>query len=92
MTTDTDIVLAGRGLSKAYGNRFTARTVQALDDASFELRKGEICGLVRPNGAGQVNTYQTHHGHRAEGPWRDRHEWFGPADGTRLRSRASDLL
>lgn len=53
MTTDTDVVLAGRGLSKAYGNRFTARTVQALDDASFELRKGEICGLVGPNGAGK---------------------------------------
>jgi len=43
----------GRGLSKAYGNRFTTRTVQALDDVSFELREGEICGLVGPNGAGK---------------------------------------
>jgi len=46
-------VLVGRGLSKAYGNRFTTRTVQALDDVSFELREGEICGLVGPNGAGK---------------------------------------
>lgn len=46
-------MLVGRGLSKAYGNRFTTRTVQALDDVSFELREGEICGLVGPNGAGK---------------------------------------
>jgi len=53
MTTSTEVVLSGRGLSKAYGNRFTTRTVQALDDVSFELREGEICGLVGPNGAGK---------------------------------------
>lgn len=53
MTSSTEGVLIGRGLCKAYGNRFTARTVRALDDVSFELREGEICGLVGPNGAGK---------------------------------------
>jgi ABC-2 type transport system ATP-binding protein len=48
-----DIVLAGRELSKTYGNMFTRGNVNALDHASFELRAGEICGLVGPNGAGK---------------------------------------
>ena len=46
-------VLTVEGISKTYGNRFTARNVHALDHASFRLCRKEICGLVGPNGAGK---------------------------------------
>ncbi|MGD0816873.1 MAG: ABC transporter ATP-binding protein [Methanomassiliicoccales archaeon] len=50
---DEEPVLTVDGISKTYGNRFTARNVQALDHASFRLGRREICGLVGPNGAGK---------------------------------------
>ncbi|MFR2594841.1 MAG: hypothetical protein ACLTAS_15080 [Butyribacter sp.] len=35
---------------------------KALDNASFHVRKGSVYGLVGPNGAGRIYTYQTHNG------------------------------
>jgi ABC-2 type transport system ATP-binding protein len=53
ITPDDGSVLIVDGISKTYGNRFTARNVLALDHASFRIERGEICGLVGPNGAGK---------------------------------------
>ena len=54
MNTSTDgAIMTVVGLSKTYGNRLTAKNVHALNEVSFELRRGEICGLVGPNGAGK---------------------------------------
>ncbi|MER5702426.1 ATP-binding cassette domain-containing protein [Micromonospora sp. NPDC002296] len=45
---DETKLLVGRGLTKRYGG------VTALADVSFELRAGEVLGLVGPNSAGKT--------------------------------------
>ena len=41
-----------RNVSKCYG------TVQALDDVSFSVGKGEVFGLIGPDGAGKTSMYR----------------------------------
>jgi len=47
LTDNNNYVIEAKGLSKYFG------TVTALEDVDFELRKGEVLGLVGDNGAGK---------------------------------------
>jgi ABC-2 type transport system ATP-binding protein len=55
----SDPVIHVSGIRKAYG------PVVAVDDVSFEVRRGEIFGLVGPNGAGKTTTMECLEGLRS---------------------------
>jgi ABC-2 type transport system ATP-binding protein len=57
--TPPEPVIRVAGIRKAYG------PVVAVDDVSFEVRPGEIFGLVGPNGAGKTTTMECLEGLRA---------------------------
>jgi branched-chain amino acid transport system ATP-binding protein len=48
---DRPAVLEVRGLTKRFGG------IRAVDDVSFDLRRGEILGLIGPNGAGKTTIF-----------------------------------
>ena len=48
-----DAMVEVRGLSKSY-RRADGREISAVNDVSFEIRRGEIFSLLGPNGAGKT--------------------------------------
>jgi ABC-2 type transport system ATP-binding protein len=51
--------LTAERLGKTYRVGFWGRRVRALDDVSFEVRQGEIFGLLGANGAGKTTAIKT---------------------------------
>jgi len=47
-----EVVIEARGLTRLFG------PVRAVDDVTFQIRRGEIFGFVGPNGSGKTTTLQ----------------------------------
>lgn len=77
-------VLEIKGLSKTYGR------LKALDDFSLVVKKGEICGMLGPNGSGKTTTL----GILLDILIADKgsYYWFGQAPTSDLRKRVGALL
>ena len=56
MNSQPEIVLSARQLRKTFRIGFLRKRVDAVIDASFEVYRGEIFGLVGHNGAGKTTT------------------------------------
>ena len=56
-----ETVVEAHSLSKSYG------TLKAIDEISFEVRKGEIFGLIGADGAGKTTTFRIIGGVLGEG-------------------------
>ncbi len=46
----SDVMIEAQGLTKRYGS------VVAVEDATFEVKRGEVVGFLGPNGAGKTTT------------------------------------
>src|SRR5690349_15568899 len=51
-----DLVVAVRGLTKIFKDFWGRPKARAVDNVSFEVRRGEVFGLLGPNGSGKSTT------------------------------------
>ena len=54
-----DVVLEVKGLRKVFHIGFFRKRVEAVNGASFTVKRGEIFGLLGPNGAGKTTTIKS---------------------------------
>ena len=54
--TPGEIVVAVRGLTKVFKDFWGRPKARAVDNVSFEVRRGEVFGLLGPNGSGKSTT------------------------------------
>jgi ABC-type multidrug transport system ATPase subunit len=50
------VIIDAKGLRRLYGRR--KKTIEAVRNVSFEVRRGEIFGLIGPDGAGKTSIIQ----------------------------------
>src|SRR6187401_481084 len=53
---DSDVVIETRSLTKIYRDFWGRQKVKALKALDLEIRRGEIFGLLGPNGSGKTTT------------------------------------
>src|SRR5215510_2741238 len=51
-----ETVIVVRGLTKVFKDFWGRPKARAVDDVSFEVRRGEVFGLLGPNGSGKSTT------------------------------------
>ena len=54
--SDSDVIIETRNLSKTYRDFWGRQKVRALKALDLEIRRGEIFGLLGPNGSGKTTT------------------------------------
>jgi ABC-2 type transport system ATP-binding protein len=52
----SDVVLRADGLAKTFRLGFLRKRVEAVKEATFDVRRGEIFGYLGPNGSGKTTT------------------------------------
>jgi ABC-2 type transport system ATP-binding protein len=54
--SNSEVVVSVRGLTKVFKDFWNRPKARAVDDVTFEVRKGEVFGLLGPNGSGKSTT------------------------------------
>ena len=54
--TQSDDVVVVRSLEKVFRDFWGRPKAKAINDVSFEVRKGEVFGVLGPNGSGKSTT------------------------------------
>lgn len=55
-TASNDVVVAVQGLTKVFKDFWGRAKARAVDNVTFEVRRGEVFGLLGPNGSGKSTT------------------------------------
>jgi len=54
--SDAEVVVSVRGLTKVFKDFWNRPKARAVDNVDFEVRQGEVFGLLGPNGSGKSTT------------------------------------
>ena len=52
-------ILKVNNLTKKFSQGYNKKSILALDNISFELKKGSVLGVIGPNGSGKTTLFKT---------------------------------